>query len=174
LIESDKQVYSFPLSFSFFFYISFLNFEIWFRQNIDADLGRVIAKVSSQLKPSTYVKVTEKKKKKEKRQSEEDTKEQQDDTTQDTPVGASDAVEEPERPKDKKKKKKLKKVNSTSTTNVSAVSIPEKQLDDPPETRKSEPQNPLQEKTSELNNESSNSCLQPPPVKVLSKPLSYV
>jgi hypothetical protein len=115
------------------------------------------------------VKVTEKKKKKEKKQNEEDPKEQKDDAAQNTLVGASDAVEGPEKPKDKKKK--LKKVHSTSTSTAPEISIPEKQPDNLQGTTKDKPQNLPQEKTSEHNNESSNSCLQPPPVKVLSNTL---
>ncbi|KAK2444270.1 hypothetical protein QL285_015310 [Trifolium repens] len=107
------------------------------KRNIDADLGRVIANVSSQLKTSASVEVTEKKKKKEKNQNEDGPKEQHD-NAQNPLAEASDAVEGPEKPKDKKKKKKLKKVQITSTST----------------------------KVSEHNNESSNSCLQPPPVKV--------
>jgi erythromycin esterase-like protein len=117
------------------------------------------------------VKVTEKKKKKEKKQNEENPKEQKDDAAQNTFVGASDAVEGPEKPKDKKKKKKLKKVHSTSTSTAPEVSIPEKQLDNLQGTDQDKPKNSPQEKISEHNNESSNSCLQPPPVKVLSNTL---
>jgi hypothetical protein len=149
------------------------DFETLFRQNIGDDLGKVIAKVSRQIDPSASVKVIEKKKK-EKKQNEEDPKEQEDNAARNAPVGASDAVEGPEKPKDKKKKKKLKKMHSISTTNVSEVSMLEEQLDSPQGANNDKPQDPPQEKVFEHNNESSNSCLQPPPVKVLSKSLFFL
>jgi hypothetical protein len=125
-----------------------------------------MAKVSNQLPPSTSVKVAEKKKKKEKKQGEESTKGQQDDVVQNTHTRASDAVEGPEKPKDKKKKRKLKKINSTSTGTAPEVSTPEPPLNEPQGANNDTHQNPPQEKVSGHNNESSNSCLQPPSVKV--------
>jgi hypothetical protein len=117
------------------------------------------------------VKATEKKKekKKGKKHSEEETMEQKENATQDTPVGAPDA----EKLKDKKKKKKLRKAHSTSTTTVPEVSTFDQQLGNPQGANNDKLQGPPQEKIFEQHNESSNSCLQPPPVKVLSKPLSY-
>jgi hypothetical protein len=113
------------------------------------------------------VKVAEKKKKKEQKQGEESTEEQQDDVVQNTHAKASDAVEEPEKPKDKKKKKKkLKKINSASTGTVPEVSTQEPPFKGSQSANNDQPQNPPQEKISGHNNESSNSCLQPPSIKV--------
>jgi hypothetical protein len=114
------------------------------------------------------VKVAEKKKKKEQKQGEESTEEQQDDVVQNTHAKASDAVEEPEKPKDKKKKKKkkLKKINSASTGTVPEVSTQEPRFKGSQSANNDQPQNPPQEKISGHNNESSNSCLQPPSIKV--------
>jgi hypothetical protein len=113
------------------------------------------------------VKVAEKKKKKEQKQGEESTEEQQDDVVQNTHAKASDAVEEPEKPKDKKKKKKkLKKINSASTVTVPEVSTPEPPFKGSQSANNDQPQHPPQEKISGHNNESSNSCLQPPSIKV--------
>jgi hypothetical protein len=113
------------------------------------------------------VKVAEKKKKKEQKQGEESTEEQQDDVVQNTHAKASDAVEEPEKPKDKKKKKKkLKKINSASTGTVPEVSTPEPPFKGSQSANNDQPRNPPQEKISGHNNESSNSCLQPPSIKV--------
>jgi hypothetical protein len=114
------------------------------------------------------VKVAEKKKKKEQKQGEESTEEQQDDAVRNTHAKASDAVEEPEKPKDKKKKKKkkLKKINSASTGTVPEVSTPEPPFKGSQSANNDQPQNPPQEKISGHNNESSNSCLQPPSIKV--------
>jgi hypothetical protein len=69
-------------------YILGLKFNIYFRQNIDADLGRVIAKVSSQVNPTTSAKEAAKKKekKKDKKHIREELKEQKDNVTQVTPV----------------------------------------------------------------------------------------
>jgi hypothetical protein len=115
------------------------------------------------------VKIAEKKKKKEQKQGEESTEEQQDDVVQNTHAKASDAVEEPEKPKDKKKKKKkkkLKKINSASTGTVPEVSTQEPPFKGSQSANNDQPQNPPQEKISGHNNESSNSCLQPPSIKV--------
>jgi hypothetical protein len=62
---------SFLLYFSFLIQLFDLNFNVCFQQNIDADLGRVIAKVSSQVKTDNSTKDLEKKKekKKDKKQS---------------------------------------------------------------------------------------------------------
>jgi hypothetical protein len=109
------------------------------------------------------VKVTEKKK--EKKTSQDKPTEQKDNATQETPVETPNA----EKPKDKKKKKKSKRAISTSTHLTSDASISEKQPDNPPVIGNPAPQNLPLEKTSEQNNESSNSCLQPPPIKVFSK-----
>jgi hypothetical protein len=161
------------LCFFLFIYIFGLNFNICFRQNIEADLGRVIAKISSQINPTTSAKVTKKKKekKKEKKTSHNEPAEQKDKATQDIPVEAPSV----EKPKDKKKQKKLKKAHSTSTTIVPEVSLLNEQPGGNPQgTNNDEPQGPSQEKISEHNNESSNSCLQPPPIKVFSKLFSYV
>jgi hypothetical protein len=118
------------------------------------------------------VKVTEKKKekKKEKRTNQEEPAEQQDNTTQDIPIETHNA----EKPKDNKKKKKLKKAYSTSTTIVPEVSSLNEQLGNPKGANTDKLQGPPQEKISEQHNDSSNSCLQPPPIKVLSKTFSYV
>jgi hypothetical protein len=109
------------------------------------------------------VKVAEKKKKKEQKQGEESTEEQQDDVVQNTHAKASDAVEEPEKLKDKKKKKKI---NSASTGTVPEVSTQEPPFKGSQSANNDQPQNPPQEKISGHNNESSNSCLQPPSIKV--------
>jgi hypothetical protein len=115
------------------------------------------------------VKDTEKKKKKEKKQSEENQQEHQNNDAQNTLTEASDAVEKLETPKDKRKKKKLKKAHSTSTTTIPEVSIFNEQLGNPQGVNNDEPQGPPQEKLSEHNNESSNSCLRPSLIKVFSK-----
>jgi hypothetical protein len=59
-------MFLFFVYFLFYLCIWLLNFDVCFRQNIDADLGRVIAKVSSQVNPTTSVKGPEKKKEKKK------------------------------------------------------------------------------------------------------------
>jgi aconitase A len=154
--------------FIFFFYISFPDFETRFRQSIEADLGRVVAKVSSQINPSSSVKITEKKKekKKEKKTSQEEPSDQRDNSTQDTPVEMFNA----EKPRDKKKKKKkLKKTYSASTTTIPEVSTLNEQLGRPQDAINEKPQDPPQHQNSNPNNESSNSCLQPPPIKVIPK-----
>jgi hypothetical protein len=138
------------------------------RQNIDADLGRVIAKVSNQIaSPSSVKDQDEKKRKKEKKPSEGDNKEPQNDAAPGTLVGASDIVEESSKSKDKRKKKKLRKAHSSSNSTVPDESISGKQ---PGELQGAvnTVQNPPQDKTFEQQNESSNSCMQPPPVKVSS------
>ncbi|KAK2417589.1 hypothetical protein QL285_039872 [Trifolium repens] len=136
------------------------------KQNINADLGRVIAKVSSQILLSSSVQDTDKKKKKkETRQSEGHDTEPHNDAIPSAPVGASDVVEDPEKSKDKKKKKKkLRKAHSKSTTTISDNSIPGRQPGEP-QGANNTTQDPLQEKIPEQHNESSNSCPQPPPVK---------
>jgi hypothetical protein len=107
------------------------------------------------------VKVTEKK---EKKTSQDKPTEQKDNATQDTPV----EVPSVEKPKDKKKKKKLKKAYSASTTTNPEAPVLNEQLGNPQDANTDKLQDPPQEKISEQNNESSNSCLQPPPVKVSS------
>jgi hypothetical protein len=81
-------------------------------------------------------------------------------------------VEDSEKSKDKKKKEKLRKAHSKSTTTISDNSIPERQ---PGELQgvNNPTQDPLQEKIHEQHNESSNSCLQPPPVKVSSNAFPF-
>jgi preprotein translocase subunit SecF len=130
------------LCFLLFIYIFGLNFNICFRQNIEVDLGRVIAKISSQINPTTSAKVTEKKKerKKEKKTSHNEPAEQKDKATQDIPVEAPSV----EKPKDKKKQKKLKKAHSTSTTTVPEVSMLNEQPGNPQGTNNDEPQGPSQ------------------------------
>jgi hypothetical protein len=169
LTEIDKQVSSYSSVYLLPYLCIWLsNFNVCFRQNIDADLGRVIAKVSSQINPSTSMKVAEKKKekKKDKRASQEEPSEQKDNSTQATPIEVLNV----EKPKDKKKKKKLKKANSASTTTNPEAPVLNEQLGNPQDANTDKLQDPLQEKISEQNNESSNSCLQPPPVKVSSNP----
>jgi hypothetical protein len=160
------------LYFLLFIYIFGPDFNISFRQNIDADLGRVIAKVSSQINPTPSARVKEKKeeKQKEKKTSRNEPTEQKDNVTQDTPVEAPSV----EKPKDKKKKKRLKKAHSTSTSTAPEGSMFNEQPGGPQGANNTEPQGPPQEKLSGHNNESSNSCLQPLPVKVVSKPFLYV
>jgi hypothetical protein len=102
LTEIDKQVSSYSSVYLLPYLCIWLsNFNVCFRQNIDADLGRVIAKVSSQINPSTSMKVAEKKKekKKDKRASQEEPSEQKDNSTQATPIEVLNV----EKPKDKKK-----------------------------------------------------------------------
>ncbi|WJX29287.1 hypothetical protein P8452_17944 [Trifolium repens] len=132
-------------------------------QNIDADLGRVIAKVSGRAKPTTSAKDTERKKekKKDKKRSHEESTSQKDNVTQDPPEGASNVEEL----KESKKKKKSKKVPSNSTTAVPNDSTSGKQID-PQGAIYETTKNPSQDKISGPNNESSNSCLQPPPNKM--------
>ncbi|KAK2409177.1 serine/threonine-protein phosphatase 7 long form protein [Trifolium repens] len=136
------------------------------KQNIDADLGRVIAKVLSQISSPSSVKDQDKKKrKKEKKPSEGDNKEPQNDVAPGTPVGAPDIVEGSTKSKDrKKKKKKLRKAHSSSTTTIPDESISGKQPGEP-QGAVNTTQNPPPDKTFEQHNESSNSCMQPPPVK---------
>jgi hypothetical protein len=74
-------------------------------------------------------------------------------------------VEDPEKSKDRKKKKKSRKAHSSSTNTIPDNSIPVKQPGEP-QGANNTTQDPLQEKAPEQHNESSNSCLQPPPVKV--------
>jgi hypothetical protein len=154
----------FPLYFSFLLHILGLNFNVCFQQNIDVDLGRVIAKVSSQVKPTISTKEAEKKreKKKEKKHSREESTEQNDNVTQDIPVEVSNAEELTER----RKKKKSKKAHSSSTTTIPDDSTSGKQLDPPQDAIHETNKSPSQEKASGPNNESSNSCLQPPTIKV--------
>jgi hypothetical protein len=99
-------------------------------------------------------------------------KEPHNDATPSAPVGASDVVEDPEKSKDKKKKKKLRKAHSKSTTTISDNSIPGRQPGEP-QGANNITQDPLQEKIPEQHNESSNSCLQPPPVKVSSNAFPF-
>jgi hypothetical protein len=167
LTEIDKQVSSYSSVYLLPYLCIWLsNFNVCFRQNIDADLGRVIAKVSSQINPSTSMKVAEKKKekKKDKRTSQEEPSEQKDNSTQATPVEVLNV----EKPKDKKKKKKLKKANSASTTTILDAPVLDEQLGNPQGANIDKLQDPPKEKISEQNNESSNSCLRPPSVKVSS------
>jgi hypothetical protein len=114
------------------------------------------------------VKATEKKKKK--KTSQDKPTKQKDGATQDTPVEVPNA----EKPKDKKKKKKLKKACSASTTTIPEAPVLNEQLGNPHDANTDKLQDPPQEKTSEQNNESSNSCLQTPPVKVLLNTLSCI
>jgi hypothetical protein len=154
---------SFLLYFSFLIHIFELNFHVSSQQNIDADLGRVIAKVSGRAKPTTSAKDTERKKekKKDKKRSHEESTSQKDNVIQDPLEGASNVEEL----KESKKKKKSKKVPSSSTTAVPNDSTSGKQID-PQGAIYETTKNPSQDKISGPNNESSNSCLQPPPNKV--------
>jgi hypothetical protein len=176
LTEIDKQVYLFSFVFLFlslFIYLA-LTSNVCFRQNIDADLGRVTAKVSSQVNPTASAKDTEKKKekKKDKKHIREEPKEHKENVTRDTPVEVLNV----DQPKDKKKKKKLKKTHSSSTSTAPDTSMPKEQPGSIQGTNNTELQgannNIVQDvpqgKTPDHNNESSNSCLQPPPVKVFS------
>jgi hypothetical protein len=149
-----------------------LNFNVCFRQNIDADLGRVIAKISSQVNPTTSVKGPEKKKEKKKdKQSVQDAAtEHKDDVSQDTSVEV--LIVNP--PKDKKKKKKLKKNHSSTISTTPEVSTLKEHpgnaqgINDTESqgANKGITQNEVQDKIFDHNNESSNSCFQPPPVMV--------
>jgi hypothetical protein len=108
-----------------------------------------------------------KKKKKEKKLSGEGDREPQNDAVQITLTDAPDIVEGSAKSKDKKKKKKLRKAYSSSTTTIPGESISEK----PPgesQTAVNTTQNPPSDKVLEQHNESSNSCMQPPTVKVSS------
>jgi hypothetical protein len=156
---------SFFLYFSFLIHIFDLNFYVSSQQNIDADLGRVIAKVSGRAKPTTSTKDAEKKKekKKDKKQSHEESTSHKDNVTQDPPEGASNAEELKER----KKKRNTKKVHSSSTTTIPEDLTSGKQIDPPQGAIHKTTKNPSQKKISGPTNESSNSCLQPPPNKVL-------
>jgi hypothetical protein len=160
--------------YTFFFYLCIwlLNFDVCFRQNIDADLGRVIAKVSSQVNPTTSVKGPEKKKEKKKdKQGVQDTStEHKDNVSQDPSVEV--LIVNPT--KDKKKKKKSKKTHSSTTSTAPEISIFKEQLGNAQGVNDTEPQGAnkgiaqdvLQGKIFDHNNESSNSCFQPPPVMV--------
>jgi hypothetical protein len=141
-----------------------------FQQNIDADIGRVIAKVSGRTKPTVPTKDAEKKKekKKDKRQSHEESTSPTDNITQNPPEGASNV----EKLKERKKKKKSKKVYSSSNTTIPDDSTSGKQTDPPQGAIHETNKNPSQEKVSGPNNESSNSCLQPPSNKVFLKTFS--
>jgi hypothetical protein len=161
---------SFLLYFSFPIHIFDLNFYVSFQQNIDADLGRAIAKVSGRAKPTIPTKDAEKKKekKKDKRHNHEESTSQKDNITQNPPEGASNV----EKLKERKKKKKSKKVHSSSNTTIPYDSTSGKQTDPPQGVIHETNKNPSQEKVSGPNNESSNSCLQPPSNKVFLKTFS--
>jgi hypothetical protein len=73
-----------------------------------------------------------------------------------------------EKPRDKKKKK-LKRASSASTTTIPEISTLNEQLGRPQDAINEKPQDPPQHQNSNPNNESSNSCLQPPPIKVIPK-----
>jgi hypothetical protein len=85
-------------------------------------------------------------------------------------------VDQPKDKKKKKKKKKLKKTHSWSTSTAPESSIPKEQPGDTQGANDTELQGAnnniiqdiLQNKVPDHNNESSNSCLQPPPIKVFS------
>jgi hypothetical protein len=157
---------------TFFFYLCIwlLHFNVCLRQNIDADIGRVIAKVSSQANPTTSVKGSEQKKEKKKnKQSARDVAtEHKDDVCQDASVEI--LIVSPT----KGKKKKSKKTHSSTISTAPEISILEKQPgntqgvndNEPQGINKGTTQNILRNLIFEHNNESSNSCLQPPPVKV--------
>jgi hypothetical protein len=168
LTEIDKQVrfLLFCTSFSLLKYGFCSN--LYVRQNIDADLGRVIAKVSNQISSPPSVKDQDKKKrKKEKKPSGEDNKEPHNDAAPNTSVGAPDIVEGPATSRDNKKKKKLMKAHSNSTTTAPDDSISGKPPGESQDAINTT-QNPPLDKIFEQHNESSNSCMQPPPVKVSS------
>jgi hypothetical protein len=135
-----------------------------FQQHIDADIGRVIAKVSSRTKSTVPTEDVEKKKekKKDKRQSHEESTSPTDNIPQNPPEGTSNVEER----KEKKKKKKSKKTHSSSNTTVLGDSNSGKPTDLPQGATHEANKNPSQEKTSGPNNESSNSCLQPTSTKV--------
>jgi hypothetical protein len=107
------------------------------------------------------VKISEKKK--EKKIHRDEPVEQEGHTTQDNPVEISDVEKLKER---KKKKKKSKKIRSISTTTIPDDSTSGKQPDPPQGANHETNKGPSQEKISGPNNESSNSCLQPPSIKV--------
>jgi hypothetical protein len=106
------------------------------------------------------VKISEKKK--EKRMHRDEPVEQKGHTTQDNPVEIVDV----EKPRERKKKKKSKKTHSNSTATLPDDSTSGKQPDPPQGANHEATKDPSQEKTSGPNNESSNSCLQPPSIKV--------
>jgi hypothetical protein len=159
---------SFLYSKPIFFFI--LMFGI--RQNIDADLGKVIAKVSGHPNPSVSIEIIDKKRerKKEKKTNQEAPSGQPDQTTQDTPIEVGEA----EKPRDKKKKKKLKRTSSTSAATQPEASTFDNPIGHPDNKVHDQPQDPPQGNNSEPNNESSNSCVQPPPVKVFIYSSSYI
>jgi hypothetical protein len=166
--------YIFPFLCTFPFSLTHLafNFNIYLRQNIDADIGRVIAKVSSQVNPTTSVKGPEykKEKKKDKQSAQDVATKHKDDINQ----GPSVEILTIDPSKDKKKKKKSKKIHSSTTSTTPEISTHQEQIGsahvisdtEPQGTNKGTTQNVLQNKTLDHNNESSNSCLQPPPVMV--------
>jgi hypothetical protein len=135
-----------------------------FQQNIDADIDRIIAKVSSRTKLTVPTKDAEKKKekKKDKKQRHEESTSPTDNITQNPPEGTSNVEELKER----KKKKKSKKTHSSSNTTVLGDLNSGKPTDLPQGATHEANKNPSQEKTSGPNNESSNSCLQPTSTKV--------
>jgi hypothetical protein len=112
-----------------------------------------------------------KKEKKKDKQSVQDTAtEHKDDVSQDASVEV--LIVNPT--KDKKKKKKSKKTHSSTTSTAPEISILKEQLgsaqgvndNEPQGTNKGITQNILQDQIFEHTNESSNSCFQPPLVKV--------
>jgi hypothetical protein len=117
------------------------------------------------VKPTISTKDAEKKKakKKEKKHNRKESTEQNDNVTQDIPVDVSNAEELKER----KKKKKSRKAHSSSTTTIPDDSTSGKQLDPPQDVIHEADKSPSKENASGPNNESSNSCLQPPSNKVL-------
>jgi hypothetical protein len=147
------------------------NFNIYLQQNIDVDIGRVIAKVSSQANPTTSVKGSEQKKEKKKgKQSARDAATEHKDIVS---QGASVEILIVNPTKDKKKKK-LKKTHSSTTSTAPETSILEEQPgnaqgvndNEPQGINKGTTQNILRNHPLEHNNESSNSCFQPPPIMV--------
>jgi hypothetical protein len=174
LTEIDEQVYVRIPMCTFFVYLCIwlLHLNVCPRQNIDADIGRVIAKVSSQANPTTSAKGPEHKKdkKKDKQSAQDVATKHKDDINQ----GPSVEILAIDPSKDKKKKKKSKKIHSSTTSTTPEISTHQEQIGsahvisdtEPQGTNKGTTQNVLQNKTLDHNNESSNSCLQPPPVMV--------
>jgi hypothetical protein len=172
LTEIDEQVYVRIPMCTFFVYLCIwlLHLNVCLRQNIDADIGKVIAKVSSQANPTTSAKGPGKDKKKDKQSAQDTATEPKDDVSQNPYVEV--LIVDPM--KDKKKKKKSKKTHSSTTSTAPEVSTLKKQPgstqdvndDEPQGANKGTTQTILQDQTFEHNNESSNSCFQPPPVMV--------
>jgi hypothetical protein len=112
------------------------------------------------MNPSAPVKTSEKKKGKKTHLDEP--MGQEGHTTQGNPVEISDVEKQKER-----KKKKSKTTHSSSTTTIPDDSTSGKQPDPPQGANHETTKGPSQEKISGPNNEISNSCLQPPSIKVI-------